>query len=62
MNKLLTVGIVILAGYFAAMVYVINVGLHDIRVNSFRLGCMYANTSYEAIGQCKESAEFIVGK
>jgi hypothetical protein len=55
MKFYLTIGILVV--YFVFCGYIINDGIYNIRVNSFKLGCMNAVASREAIEQCKTLAE-----
>jgi hypothetical protein len=47
----------ILVAYFVFCGYIINDGIHSIRVNSFKIGCMSSGASVEAIEQCKTLSE-----
>lgn len=49
--------------YFAACGYIIKTGLHDIKVSSFKVGCMsVADAPLHAIRQCESLAEGFASK
>ena len=60
MKKYILYGI--LLAYFVGCAIIINNGLHDIRVSSFKIGCMNVKTSIDIIEECKNLAEEKVGR
>ena len=49
--------------FMFVMSHVISTGLHDIRVSSFRIGCMSVDDApYEAIRNCQTLVELKVGQ
>ena len=55
--------ICVFTALMSVAVYVIDTGLHDIRVSSFRIGCMSVDDApYEAIRNCQSLAELKVGQ
>lgn len=46
-----------IVAYFVFCGYIIIDGIHSIRVNSFKIGCMSSGAPIEAIEQCKNLAE-----
>ena len=58
----LKIGVVIIAVYLVAMGYMINKGLHDIKISAYNIGCMSVpDAPYESIRECKARAEDEVG-
>ena len=61
MNKYVKIAIVLIVLYFVGCVYLINKGIRDISINSFKIGCMNVQASAESIEICKTLAEEKVG-
>lgn len=56
-------GGILIVAYFVACGYAINKGIHDIKVSSFRIGCMSVDDApYESVRNCIAIAEDKVGK
>lgn len=53
----------VLVVYFVICGYIINTGMHDIKVSSFKVGCMsVAEAPLHAIRQCESLAEDFASK
>lgn len=63
MIKYKYIGVALILAYFGACAYLINKGIHDIKVSSYRIGCMSVpDAPYESIRECVSRAEEEVGK
>ena len=56
-QKLKYVCYALVVAYFASMYYIINKGIDEIRISSFKIGCMSVQAPVDAIDQCKAQAE-----